>query len=148
MTNDELAARIATQFGTRVSVTSPRPRRMFATCAREELLSLMSWLRDNLGYCHCSTVTGLDSGDKFEALYHLFNGEIELTLRTSAPKTDPHLPTSTGIIPGTTLYERELQDMFGLVIDGHPDPRRYVLPEDWPDGVYPLRKDYKVNAGN
>jgi Ni,Fe-hydrogenase III large subunit/Ni,Fe-hydrogenase III component G len=39
-------------------------------------------------------------------------------------------------------YEREIQDMFGLVAIGHPDPRPLVLHEDWPDGKYPLRKDF------
>jgi Ni,Fe-hydrogenase III large subunit/Ni,Fe-hydrogenase III component G len=39
-------------------------------------------------------------------------------------------------------YEREVQDMFGLVPDGHPDPRPLVLYDDWPEGIYPLRKDF------
>jgi len=40
------------------------------------------------------------------------------------------------------LYERELLDLLGITPRGHPDPRRLVLPDDWPGG-YPLRKDWK-----
>ena len=38
-----------------------------------------------------------------------------------------------------------MYDMIGVEPLGHPDPRRLVLPDDWPDNVHPLRKDFKVN---
>jgi Ni,Fe-hydrogenase III component G len=119
-----------------------RPNRAWITVNVEELPALAKWLKEELGYYHCSTVTGLDSGEVFEVLYHLSAGAGELTVRFAVPRANPHFPTMTGVWPGAILYERELQDMFGLVVNGHPDPRRYVLPEDWPDDIYPLRKDY------
>jgi Ni,Fe-hydrogenase III component G len=45
-------------------------------------------------------------------------------------------------VPTATLYERELQEMFGFVIEETPVPDRLVLPDDWPAGVYPLRKSF------
>lgn len=43
-------------------------------------------------------------------------------------------------------YEREIQDMFGLSFQGHPDPRPLVLYDDWPQGVFPLRKDFEPSV--
>ncbi len=46
----------------------------------------------------------------------------------------------TPIIPAAAWYEREIQDMFGIVPQGHPDPRPLVLHDTFPEGYYPLRK--------
>lgn len=55
-------------------------------------------------------------------------------------------PSIALLIPPAMLYEREIKDMFGLVAEGNPDMRPLVLHEHWPDGAYPLRKDFDVSA--
>ena len=60
--------------------------------------------------------------DRLEALYHFVNGAAVATLRVSVPYHDTRLPTICPLIPSATLYERELQEMFGFVVEGTPDP--------------------------
>ena len=36
-----------------------------------------------------------------------------------------------------------MHEILGINFKGHPDLKRLLLPDDWPDGVYPLRRDYK-----
>ena len=144
MTEPELQAKLAERFGAKANVSVTQPRRVWTGVAKPDLKTLIKWLKDDLGFYHLSTITGLDNGENLEVLYHLTDGNILLTVRMAVAKADAHIPTITDAIPGAILYERELQDMFGFKVDGIPDPRRYVLPEDWPDGVYPLRKDFKV----
>jgi NADH-quinone oxidoreductase subunit C len=55
---------------------------------------------------------------------------------------DAHVTTVSDIWPAANWLEREVWDLFGIVFDRHPDPRRLLMPEDW-DG-FPLRKDYPV----
>jgi NADH:ubiquinone oxidoreductase subunit C len=81
--------------------------------------------------------------DRLEALYHFVSGPIVATLRVSLPYHDARVPSVCGLIPSATLYERELMEMFGIIVEGTPDTSRLLLPDDWPDGVYPLRKSFK-----
>ena len=67
---------------------------------------------------------------------------IEASLKVEVPIKQPALPTITSIIPGAILYEREVHELLGVVFSGHPKLSSLVLPEDWPDGVYPLRKEW------
>jgi Ni,Fe-hydrogenase III component G len=129
--------------GAIVEITNPARRRIFLTVDRASLSAAMTTLRDRLGFIYIATITGLDAGDAYEILYHLADAHGNVNVRTRVPKAEPHVASITPIIPGAILYERELQDMFGLVIDGLPDPRPLVMPDDWPAGNYPLRKDWK-----
>lgn len=54
---------------------------------------------------------------------------------------DPSFPSVARDVPAALWIEREVKDLLGFNPVGHPDPRRLILPEDWPEGVYPLRKD-------
>jgi Ni,Fe-hydrogenase III large subunit/Ni,Fe-hydrogenase III component G len=53
----------------------------------------------------------------------------------------PVFPSVTPHLPAAQWYEREVQDLLGLRAEGHPDPRRLVLHDAFPDHYHPLRKD-------
>ena len=140
----EIQDRLKEAFGEGVSdFKIPRERRMFARVPPALIKPVITYLKDNFGLTHITTITALDTGDEIEILYHLLCQGVALNLRTFVPKADPVIETITPLLPGAILYEREIQDMLGVKVKGHPDPRRLILPEDWEDGVYPLRKDYK-----
>lgn len=72
-------------------------------------------------------------------------GQSELMIIESViPDSDPTYPSVTAVLPAASWAEREAYDLFGINPVGHPDLRRLVLHEDWPEGVYPLRKDYPL----
>ncbi len=69
-----------------------------------------------------------------------------LILVVKVDEKEPVFPSITPWMPQASWYEREVQDMFGLTAQGHPDPRRLVFHEDWPKGCHPLRKDFKSSG--
>jgi len=81
---------------------------------------------------------------RFELLYLFVSIEHRLRLRVKVrlPGNDPHVATLSGVWPAANWLEREVWDMFGIAFDGHPDPRRLLMPEDW-EG-FPLRRDFPV----
>jgi len=81
------------------------------------------------------------------AIYCIFAGEgIFKGLKAMlSAKESLEFPSLTQKFPSAAWYEREIHDLFGLVPLGHPDLRRLVLHENWPLGLYPLRKDFVMD---
>jgi len=74
---------------------------------------------------------------------YFFTNEAAITgLRVAVPYSHAVVPSICDIYPSATLYERELMEMFGIDVEGTPVRDHLVLSDDWPDGVYPLRKSF------
>jgi Ni,Fe-hydrogenase III large subunit/Ni,Fe-hydrogenase III component G len=71
--------------------------------------------------------------------------KILLSIITHAAADNPKVDSISDIIPGANWAEREIRDMFGVEPVGHPYPKRLVLPDGWPEGLHPLRKDMDWN---
>jgi Ni,Fe-hydrogenase III component G len=130
-----------------------RDRRITVVVDRDKVLDVFRYLYDEHGFTFISTLTGLDSGDNLEFIYHINNSDgVVMNVKIFAPKSDPVIKTTLDIYPGAIYYERELEDMLGAKVEGLPEGRHYPLPENWPQGEYPLRKEWKpknmVNTTN
>jgi NADH-quinone oxidoreductase subunit C len=81
---------------------------------------------------------------RFELVYIFVSTTHRRRLRVKVrlPGEGAHVATVSSVWPSANWLEREVWDLFGIAFDGHPDPRRLLMPEDW-EG-HPLRKDYPV----
>jgi len=141
--------RLRARFGGKArEIVAQRHRRVWITIDVPGLSPVMMFLRDKLDSGHVSTLTARDGEDRYEVLYFMSGfgkgkPNINVTVRVLVPHERPSVPTITKIFPGAELYERELMELFGIEVLDHPDPRHLILPEDWPEGNYPLRKDWE-----
>jgi NADH:ubiquinone oxidoreductase subunit C len=152
------------------AVLHPAPERMDVTLPDKWLKAAVNALKEaKWGYL--SAITGLDhpgtvepvpeeqrwqrlahegevgTGDEtregtLEVLYHFCQGAAILTLRVTVRYSFPVLPSICNILPAATLYERELIEMFGIRLVGTPNVDKLLLPDGWPDGVFPMRKSF------
>jgi NADH-quinone oxidoreductase subunit D len=86
--------------------------------------------------------TAPGNGHTLGVLYHFCHNASVLTLRVKLPRENPKVPSLSGILPVAVLFERELSEVLGVEVEGIPDTSRMFLSDDWPAGVYPLRKDF------
>ena len=128
-----------------VKVEVPRQHRVMVYTPIEQFIRTMKFLREK-GITHVSTISGVDkiTENRFEILYHLYWEKNVISVRVEIPRDAPEVPTVSNIFPGALIYEREIQDMFGIKVKDIPDNRRLLLYDEWPEGEYPLRKDYEV----
>jgi membrane-bound hydrogenase subunit beta len=146
----EIAEKMATAFAlTGETCYVRRERRIFAEVPREQATAAVAFARDQLGFCELCTITGLDCGEAFQIIYHLATDQgIVLNIKTNAPKTDAVFDTITHLFEGGTLYELEIANLLGVQINGIPTDIRYPLPDGWPEGQYPLRKDWSKTGSD
>lgn len=109
-------------------------------------LSQLCTVAKELGFNHLACISGVDypEQDVFEVVYHLYSyGKREpLVIKARCPRTDPSLPSVTGLWKAALFLERETYDLLGIRFDGHPNLQRILLPEPWVG--HPLRKDYDM----
>lgn len=114
----------------------------------EHIVPALMALRDQHEFALLSAMTAVDywpqQEPRFHVIYQLTSLTRNLSLQLRVPVSESHLnlPTATGVFAAANWREREILDMFGVAFEGHPDPRRILMPEDW-DG-HPLRKDYPL----
>lgn len=83
------------------------------------------------------------------AIYYTFavrDTGVLLVLKILIDEEKPTFISITPFVHSAACYEREIRDLFGLLPVGHPDPKKLVFHGNWPNGVFPLRKDYSANS--
>ncbi|HHY88654.1 MAG TPA: NADH-quinone oxidoreductase subunit C [Chloroflexi bacterium] len=125
-------------------VSRPEDNRLDVRIEREDLLAAVDALILKAHRGYLAAITGLDhpEDEQVELVYTFPDMAALVNLRVSVPYADAQVPTLCDLIPSATLYERELMEMFGVTVVGTPDPARLLLSDDWPEGVYPLRKSF------
>lgn len=142
-----MGAKLAAKFPG-VKVEYMRERRLKVTVPQPDFKEAATMARDELGFDHMSTVSGVDwiSKKELEVVYFVGSTrpgleDFVIALSQIIPRENPVAQTMIGVWPGAEFHERETHEMFGINFQGHPNQNHLLLPEDWND-MPPLRKDY------
>ncbi|MCS7139943.1 MAG: NADH-quinone oxidoreductase subunit C [Candidatus Nezhaarchaeota archaeon] len=139
---EEVVEKLKERFGDKIlEAKIQRARRVFVTVDRSTYKDVVKFLKEEMGVSHLSTITGVDTIKTFEVIPLFTYKGVVIALKCVVPKEAPYIDTIIDVIPGAFFYEKEVHEMFGIDIKGHPDLSHLELPDDWPEGLYPLRKD-------
>lgn len=114
------------------------------------LLEAARYLRDapDAAFDFCSDATATDwppRAERFDIIYCLYSTRHRHRVRLKARAAEHQpVPSLTALWPAADWLEREIWDMFGVNLTGHPDRRRILMPEDWQG--HPQRKDYPLEG--
>ncbi len=154
MTREEILKDLNTRFKDDIiDFFDKSPKRVYIEIKPESLVKLATHIFKDLG-ARFNIATGLDGRVHMEILYHFIIEDISLliSLRVKLAKSKFDFGKSKSNLEIDSLaphfeaanwIEREIHEMLGIRFRGHPDLRRLLLSDDWPEGVYPLRCDYK-----
>ncbi|MGA2622786.1 MAG: NADH-quinone oxidoreductase subunit C [Bacteroidota bacterium] len=146
---DAILEKIKSQFKNAVESTSEFRGEVTIVVRKQDIVDVCRFLRDDdeLQFDMLKDLCGADyfrPEDRFEVVYNLYSlkNKYRLRLKVRVDESDLHVPSMTPVWPGANWHERETNDMYGIVFDGHPDLRRIYMPEEFEH--YPLRKDFPL----
>lgn len=115
-------------------------RRIIVTCSKRYYKNVVRLLAE-LGFNHVVAMTGIDMKEGIDLLLHL-GSSVMVTVRVRLDPSSPRIVSVSDILPGAELREREVRDLLGVEFEGHPSPARFMISEEWPIGVYPLKRSF------
>ncbi len=92
-------------------------------------------------------VDRMPESPRFELIYQLYStsSSERLRIKTRAIEDESgeaSIDSVYGVWASSNWHERETAEMFGIVFENHPDPRKLLLPDEW--NAHPLRKDFPI----
>lgn len=127
-----------------VGLFDKSPKRVYIEIKPESITKVAGYIFKDLG-ARFNIATGVDARQHMEVLYHFILEDIDLlvSLRVKLPKSRLEIDSLVPVFEAANWIEREIHELLGINFNGHPDLRRLLLSDDWPEGVQPLRCDYK-----
>jgi Ni,Fe-hydrogenase III component G len=127
-----------------VDILDKSPKRVYIEIKPESITRVTKYIFKDLG-ARFNIASGVDVRQHMEILYHFTFEDINLlvSLRVKLSKSKLEIDSIASICKGADWIEREIYEILGIDFKGHPNLKKLLLPDDWPQGVYPLRRDYK-----
>ncbi|HOX07836.1 MAG TPA: NADH-quinone oxidoreductase subunit C [Planctomycetota bacterium] len=141
-----LAEQIRAQLGAAaLEVAEAGPGRVRVRVAPGDLGAAARELCGRMG-ARLADVAGTETRSAIELFYQFCfdSAGTVVTLETGLPTAFPEIPSLAPELPAALGPEREVRDMLGVAFRGHPDMRRLVLSDDWPEGIHPMRRKYRL----
>lgn len=137
---DEIKERLGAKI---VNLYQHSARRIYISIKPEDIKEVTSFLFKDLNL-RLATCSGCDTPKGIEILYHFSfdkTGEMISIRVLIEDKKNLQIDSIATVFPGAEWIEREMWEMLGINFVGHPNLKRLLLADEWPEGKYPLRHE-------
>jgi len=137
----KIIEQIRNQFKEKIDIFEKSEKRIYVSVAQEDAKEVVRYLFKDMG-ARMAIASGVDTRPGIEILYHMAfdKHNMIVTVKVLVKKPGLEMPTFTDFLPAAEWIEREIHELLGVNFIGHPRLEKLLLPDDWQDGVYPLRK--------
>jgi Ni,Fe-hydrogenase III component G len=145
MNSEELRKKLSEIDGKLIKVEEPVSNRIYLVCESENAYAVNKFLFEEVP-ARFVIATCIDNDDVLEIIYHFSYDQLGCVINVKAlirDRENPQVESISPFLPAAEWIEREMHDLMGIEFANHPDMRRLILADDWPEGVYPLRKEVK-----
>jgi NADH-quinone oxidoreductase subunit C len=149
MSRDELVDSLGKAFGEKIQAKTEFRGETTYTIAASDLREIAKFCRDQFSFDYLLDITSIDNlseEPRFELVYHLYSMPhgVHLRLKLKVSEETGAVDTVSDIWPTANWHEREIYDMMGIRLNGHPDLRRILMWDGYP--FFPLRKDFPLEG--
>ncbi len=145
MNREQVMVRIEETLAGRMVASRDRsPKRSEIDVRPEDVSAITRLLCADLG-ARFQIASGVDTPQFIEILYHWAFDRLGwvLTVRTQLDREAPEIDSIAPVCVAAEWIEREMWELLGVHFRNHPDMRHLLLDDDWPEGQFPLRRDYE-----
>lgn len=143
MNQEELESKLSEIKDKVLSIERASENRIYLPCEAQNCFAVSKFLFGDVG-CRFVIATCIDADDRFEILYHFSYDQTGCVISVKAfirDRENPSIESIAPFLPAAEWIEREMHDVFGVDFKNHPNLERLILADDWPEGVYPERKE-------
>ncbi len=145
MTKEELIAYIQENFSGKVELIENDMTEPYFQVQPKDIVSFSTFIHDDtkLMLNFLMSLSAVDTKEHFEIVYNICSYRMKhrIFYKTVLPYDKAEVETVKEVWPAADWYEREAWELFGVNFKGHPNLKRFLLPDDWDEG-HPLRKDW------
>ncbi|MFO8086187.1 MAG: NADH-quinone oxidoreductase subunit C [Bacteroidales bacterium] len=141
---DKLLASLTTRFSLS-DITEQREDLVFVTVRKEQLVSVLTHLRDTEGFSHFVLLSAVDwiEDNVFQLSYIVNHPQkhTDVVLRVLIDREDAVMESAHHLWKQIATYQRELFEMYGISFPGSPRVDEAFILEGWDDKP-PMRRDF------
>lgn len=120
-------------------------KRIYFSINPGDIRAVAGFLFKDLGL-RFATASAQDKPQGLEILYHFSfdeTGQMVSVRVLIEDKKNPQIHSIAPVFKGAEWIEREMWELLGINFIGHPNLKRLLLADEWPQEQYPLRHNHE-----